>query len=330
MAHLFLLVFSSLVSIGLCTFSNIQADLNRTARECRQSESDVAQLESQLSTVESLHYEKTAHLLLQQKKIARVILLLRSLKAEAPSRIIQSNGKSSRLLHQFSILQCYIRTLKNQINLLQEELSTLKRTKEDTIQRKMVLDEKLATYQRKYARLEELLEQRKKKIQTTLSERKEKEEQARKLADRSKNIKELIKHLEKEKTLIQVKTSSTEISLLAPVPGPLVVNFNQKTPQNPDGSGVVFRTRPGSHVLAPVSGRILYAGPFRLYKKIVIIGFGKTYSLLLTGLDRLDVSVGQDVHVGDPIGLVPTENKNYLYLELRNHGFSIKPHIMKM
>ena len=308
----------------------LESDLNRLAKECRQSETEVAHLESQLSNVKSLSHQKTSYLLQQQKKIARLILLLRTLKADAPAHIIQSNNNSQQVLRNFSILQCYIRHLHKQMQNLQTELSTLKNTQEETAQRKKALDEKVATYQKKYSDLEKLLVQQKEKIQKTLAHRKEKEEKAKKLAAQSGSLGELIKHLEKDQSPSDHKLPSKETALLAPVQGPLIINFNQKNVQSPDGSGVVFRSRPGSHVLAPVSGKILYAGPFRRYNKILIIGFRKTYSVLLTGIDRLDVSVGQEVKVGDPIGRLSPETKNYLYLELRNHGIPIKPHIMKI
>lgn len=324
------ILFSLLLSSAFAGPRPLETDLNRLAKECRQSETEVTQLESQLASVQSLSHEKTSDLLQQQKKIARLILLLKTLKTDAPAHIIQAEQNGHQVLRNFSILQCYIRHLHKQMQKLQTELSTLKHTQEETTQRKKALNEKVAAYQKKYADLEKLLQQQKEKIKKTLTQRKEKEENAKKLAARSANLKELVKHLEKDQTSTATFSSLKEVVLLAPVPGPLIINFNQKDTHNPDGSGIVFRSRAGSHVLAPVSGKILYAGPFRRYNKILIIGFRKTYSLLLTGIDRLDVSVGQEVKVGDPIGRLSLEGKNYLYLELRNHGIPIKPNIMKI
>ncbi|HCI48406.1 MAG: hypothetical protein A2621_01760 [Alphaproteobacteria bacterium RIFCSPHIGHO2_01_FULL_41_14] len=326
----FSIAFLVLFWVSLASSRTLEADLNQVAKECRHSEAEVARLEADLGDVQSLYYEKTSHLLSQQKKISRLILLLRTLKAEAPSHIIRSDEQSPHVLRNFSIFQCYVRALHKEMQTLQKELSALKQTKEQTSQRKAELNEKLATYQKKYAHLEDLLRQKKSQIQKTLSQRKETEDKAQKLAKRSSSIADLIKHLEKDQTSFRKPSAVPTISLLSPTQGPIITPFNQKTSQNPDGSGVVFRARAGSHILSPVSGKILYAGPFRRYNKILIIGFQKTYSLLLTGLDRLDVSVGQEVHAGDPLGLLPTEDKNYLYLELRNHGVPIKPHILKI
>jgi murein hydrolase activator len=330
MSFLFFLIFGALISLRFEGFTSVESDLNRVAKECRQSEVEVSRLESDLSNTQSLYYEKTAHLVQQQKKITRLILLLKTLKEEAPSRII-SEENSAHVLHHFSILKCYVRTLQREMQKLQSELLVLKQTRDEKSQRKKALDDKLIIYQKKYAHLEHLLQQRKTQIQKTVAERRGKEEQAQKIANRSANIADLIKRLEKEQGPSAVSSaSSASLSLLPPVEGPILVPFDQKHPQSPDGSGVVFRARSGAHVLAPISGKILYAGAFRRYNKILIIGFGKTYSLLLTGLNRLDVSVGQSVKVGDPLGKLSDETKNYLYLELRNHSIPIRPNIMKL
>ena len=309
--------------------SSVKSDLNQAAKDCRHSESQVAQLESDLKNFESLYHEKTEHLKDQQKKIGRILILLRNLESEAPSKIIQSEGDSDSLLHNFSILKCYIRSLHKHIHGIRSDLLKLKETKEETSKRKASLDTQLATYKKKYNRLETLLKQKKQQVQETINQRKSKEKEAKKLAERSKNLADLVKHLEKNQAPSSHADSTENVPLLAPVQSPLIVKFGQKNTRNPDASGVVFRTRSGAHVLAPISGKVLYAGSFRRYKKILIIGFHKSYFLLLTGLDRLDVSVGQEVKVGDPTGCMAKKGKSYLYLELRKHGIPVKPHIMK-
>lgn len=322
--------FLFFISGGFKALATLESDLNRVARDCRQSESEVSHLETELSDTQSLYSQKTSNLKQQQKKITRLILLLKTLKEEAPSRII-SQGQGDHVLRHFSLLQSYIRALHKEMQHLQGELSVLKKAREEKSQRKKALDQKLAIYQKKYAHLEQLLQQKKNHLQKTLSERRDKEERAQIIAKRSVNIADLIKRLEQEQELSTTSSSKAKkFSLLPPVEGPILVSFDQKHPKSPDGSGLVLRARAGAHVLSPISGKVLYAGPFRLYNKILILGFGETYSLLLTGLDRLDVSVGQQVKVGDPIGKLATNSKNYLYLELRNHGIPIKPTLMKL
>ncbi len=79
-------------------------------------------------------------------------------------------------------------------------------------------------------------------------------------------------------------------------------------------------------MVAPYDGRVLFAGPFRGYGQILIIEHDDGYHSLLAGLDRLDVSVGQWLVTGEPVGTMPKgEDKPRLYLELRHDGQPINP-----
>jgi septal ring factor EnvC (AmiA/AmiB activator) len=89
---------------------------------------------------------------------------------------------------------------------------------------------------------------------------------------------------------------------------------------------VTFATRPGAEVVAPFDGRVLFAGAFRGYGQILIIGHGDGYHSLVAGLDRIDSSVGQWLVAGEPIGRMSAdEAKPRLYLELRHNGQPINP-----
>ena len=48
--------------------------------------------------------------------------------------------------------------------------------------------------------------------------------------------------------------------------------------------------------------RVVYAGPFRSYGRLLILNAGDGYYLLLAGMDRVGVEVGQFVLAGEPVG----------------------------
>ena len=48
--------------------------------------------------------------------------------------------------------------------------------------------------------------------------------------------------------------------LIPPVPGPVIRGFEATGPYAPGQRGVLFRTEPGELVIAPVSGRVSFAG----------------------------------------------------------------------
>lgn len=109
--------------------------------------------------------------------------------------------------------------------------------------------------------------------------------------------------------------------MLVPAAGEIVVSFGSES-----SKGLTFVTRPGAEVVAPFDGRVVFAGAFRGYGQILIIGHGDGYHSLVAGLDRIDSSVGQWLVAGEPIGRMSAdEAKPRLYLELRHNGQPINP-----
>jgi len=111
-----------------------------------------------------------------------------------------------------------------------------------------------------------------------------------------------------------------------PVTGVLVRRWGAADDFGQPSRGLVFETRPGAVVVAPFDGQVLFAGPFRGYGQILIIGHGDGYHSLLAGLDRLDSSVGQWLVAGEPVGTMADGTDNpRLYLELRHNNQPINP-----
>ncbi len=77
----------------------------------------------------------------------------------------------------------------------------------------------------------------------------------------------------------------------------------------PDGlggteKGVSFAVRPGAVVTAPSDGWIAYSGPYRSYGQLLIMNTGGGYYVVLAGMDRIDVAVGQFVLAGEPVAVM--------------------------
>jgi septal ring factor EnvC (AmiA/AmiB activator) len=114
--------------------------------------------------------------------------------------------------------------------------------------------------------------------------------------------------------------------MVVPAAGEIVASFGSAAPSGESAKGLTFATRPDAEVVAPFDGRVVFAGAFRGYGQILIIGHGDGYHSLVAGLDRIDTSVGQMVVAGEPIGrMSANEAKPRLYLELRHNGQPINP-----
>lgn len=111
-----------------------------------------------------------------------------------------------------------------------------------------------------------------------------------------------------------------------PATGLLIVRFGDGKPGGMTSKGLTFETRPGAQVVAPFDGRVVYAGPFKGYGQILIIGHGGGYYSVLAGLDRIEQSVGQWLVAGEPVGTMPQGSQRpRLYLELRENGRPVNP-----
>jgi septal ring factor EnvC (AmiA/AmiB activator) len=114
--------------------------------------------------------------------------------------------------------------------------------------------------------------------------------------------------------------------MVVPASGVLVRAFGDTNSLGITSKGLTFETRPGAVVVAPFDGRIVFAGPFRGYGQILIIGHGGGYHSLLAGLGRVEGSVGQWLVAGEPVGtMAEGTEKPRLYLELRHNNQPINP-----
>jgi septal ring factor EnvC (AmiA/AmiB activator) len=100
--------------------------------------------------------------------------------------------------------------------------------------------------------------------------------------------------------------------------------------------GLSIATRAGAQVTAPCDGWVVYAGAFRNYGQVLILNAGGGYHVVLAGMERISVNVGQFVLTGEPVAVMGTgsqlagtlasgSNKPVLYVEFRKDGTPVDP-----
>ncbi len=115
-------------------------------------------------------------------------------------------------------------------------------------------------------------------------------------------------------------------AMVMPVAGRLKRRYGESDEFGAASKGILVLAPAGGRVVAPFDGRIEFAGPFRGYGQILIIEHGDGYHSLLAGLERIDGVVGQWLVSGEPVGIMPTGDREAaLYLELRRHSEPINP-----
>jgi len=119
-------------------------------------------------------------------------------------------------------------------------------------------------------------------------------------------------------------------SLVVPVAGAVVRNFGDAV-DGGTSSGMAYQVPPSARVVAPCGGRVVFSGPFRSFGLLTILDCGGGWHVVLSGFDRLDAQLGQNVQAGEPIGAMPGWNPLHLLrrpalnLELRRDGLPTNP-----
>jgi murein hydrolase activator len=112
----------------------------------------------------------------------------------------------------------------------------------------------------------------------------------------------------------------------------------------PDGNGgtergISIATRPGAQVTAPCDGWVVYAAPYRSYGRLLILNAGGGYHVVLAGMERISVDIGQFVLTGEPVAVMGSgpqiasamvtgaagSSQPMLYIEFRKDGSPVDP-----
>ena len=126
---------------------------------------------------------------------------------------------------------------------------------------------------------------------------------------------------------------------LLPMPAVGAVLRTFGTPDGFGGTekGLFIASRARAIVASPCDGWVAFAGPFRSYGQLLIINAGQGYYVILAGMERINVEVGQFVLAGEPVaamgdGTVKTAAaiaigaaQPILYVEFRKDGAAIDP-----
>lgn len=116
-------------------------------------------------------------------------------------------------------------------------------------------------------------------------------------------------------------------ALTAPADGPVTRRFGQAVPGGGKANGLTIQTASGAKVAAPDAGLVQYVGPVKGWGVILILRLAGGYHLVLAGLDRANVGVGQSVAAGAPVGWMADGRQSppELYLEVRERGAPVDP-----
>jgi septal ring factor EnvC (AmiA/AmiB activator) len=342
------------------------AQLIDTATRVRDVEANINGSQTRLDTLNE--QERALQKSLDQRRavIVEVIAALQRMGRPPPALVV-SPEDALRAVRTAITLGAVLPEMRSQADALAGDLAALLNVRKEIVAQRDRLTNELDLLGREQLRVSLLIDQRQKKQTNAELALAGERQRATDVARQVDNIKDLIAKLEagldnaKRATRdadrgIANDATHPELAALSD-PGRLTpaVAFTDmrghlRLPVNgarirefggPDGlggtqKGLSIAARPGGEITAPCDGWVVYAGRFRSYGQLLILNAGGGYHVLLAGMERISVDLGQFVLTGEPVALMgggsqvsPTGTSGpkqpVLYVEFRKDGAPIDP-----
>ena len=134
-----------------------------------------------------------------------------------------------------------------------------------------------------------------------------------------------------------ISFESLKKKVALPVSGRVIRHFGEADSIGGRMMGDTVQTQSGSIVTSPADGVVLYAGPFRSYGQLLILDAGDGYHIVLAGMSRMSVALGQSILAGEPLATMgearlasvmafgSADTSPELYVEFRKDGKPVDP-----
>lgn len=339
---------------------NLKHRLVSAAKVVQDRELRVITLEAKIADLVRQEKEKLAQLSANRSQFAGVLMALQKMVQFPPEALLALPEKPDDLVRSAILLRAVVPEIDRQATRIRLDLNSLAETREKTAEERLNLSSATQDLERQRAEITRLMANRRGLLAKTKAEEREAAGRAARLAAKARNLKDLMARLEEQRKADEreaaaqaraqekqardhaeavrkaraAATVSPSVSITKrrgrlplPVVGDLVGRYGENLPSGLTRKGIDIAARGGSQVVATYEGKVAFAGKFRGYGQLLIIDHGDGYHTLLAGMARIDMTAGQRVSTGEPVGLMGNEgdNRPILYVELRRKGQPINP-----
>jgi murein hydrolase activator len=338
-----------------------------TAARVRDVEANISASQTRLDGLNEQEHALQKSLDQRRAVIVEVIAALQRMGRQPPPALVVSPEDALRAVRTAITLGAVLPEMRGQTDTLAGDLAALLNVRKDIVAQRERLTSDLDRLGREQLRVSLLVDQRQKKQSNAEQALAGERQRATDLARQVDSIKDLITKLEAGLDTAKraardadhgIANDATHPELAAlsdpgrltpamafadmrghlhlPVNGTRIREFG-----GPDGSGgtqkgLSIAARSGGEITAPCDGWVVYAGRFRSYGQLLILNAGGGYHVLLAGMERISVDLGQFVLTGEPVAVMgggsqgpPTgasgPKQPVLYVEFRKDGAPIDP-----
>lgn len=334
----------------------LTAALIQAAKTERKLSQDAAAIESRIAGLRLQEQDLRLSLRERRGELAEVLGALQRMGLNPPPAILVRPEDALASVRSAILLGAVVPEMRAETEILAGDLEELTRLTASIASERERLLATVADQAAEKERLALLLAE-KAKLRGRSEQLLEAERQrAGELAERAGNLKELIESLEaqvaaaraaEERAAGEVPEenrlapplpfASLKGKLTLPAAGHLGRRFGEADGAGGKLFGDIVTTQSGAIVTAPADGVVLYAGPFRSYGQLLILNAGDGYHIVLAGMGRISVPLGQSVLAGEPIGTMgearlasavsigSETTAPELYVEFRKDGKPVDP-----
>jgi septal ring factor EnvC (AmiA/AmiB activator) len=335
-----------------------------TAAKLRGAEAQVEATQARLEPLDKDEKRLRQSLNSRRAVIGEVLAALQRIGHRPPPALLARPEDALQAVRTAMMLDAVLPEMRQQVETLVANLTELVRVRKKITAERDRLKAEIASLGDERTRMQALIADRQKQQAEREKALYVEQQHARALAEKAGNIQDLIANIEQE--LPALTKAEHEAAVHANVhpslaalhdPGrmapavafaslhgqiPIPVNgVKLKDYGAPDGvggteKGISIATRAGAVVTSPADGWVVYAGPFRSYGQLLILNAGGGYHILLAGMARISVDLGQFVLTGEPVAvmgsesqiaaiLTPGSSQPVLYIEFRKGGAPVNP-----
>jgi len=338
----------------------LNQDLIATAERLRTLEQQIADSETRLTHLDGEERDIRRSLGERRAVLAEVLAALQRIGRRPPPALITAPEDALQAVRTAILLGAVLPEMRQEAEALAQDLARLAGLRKDIAGQRETLTADLAAIPRERERLARLIEER----QSKQAEREQaldvERQRAVNLARRAADLEDLIARLGREHDGSQtgsqaagaaaalsafrdpgrltpaIAFAATRGKLPFPVNGVKLRGYGTPDSAGNPEKGISIATRAGAQVTAPADGWVVYAGPFRTYGQLLILNAGGGYHILLAGMERISVDLGQFVLTGEPVATMGTAARNaaiaagssrqpVLYVEFRKDGVPVDP-----
>lgn len=318
------------------------------AARAQEHEATLTELESRVRGLHEREREATASLNARRRQLAAMLAALQRIALHPPIALIALPTEPVDTVRSALLLRETVPGVVARAAALREDIDALGEIARAVAAAREKLDAERAALEEQRAELARLTEEKATLVRTTREAHRDAGERAARLGREARDLRDLVARLATErarrKSAVRLQPPPARpapepparpprMAALPPPASGLPVHgrieraYGEADRFGQLSQGVTISTRPGSTVVAPRDGTVVFAGPFRGLGRLLIIEYQGKYHLLLAGMARIDTGVGENVLAGEPVGTMaaPQGAESALYMELRRDGQPVNP-----